>query len=263
MAKKTKEKYVKKVGITGAGDDYNIYQLSVKENVIGYLIGVLLGTAATQIMFGQIIVSIFLGIVIGFFAIPVINNILLNRQRKTIIMQFRDLLDSLTNSFSAGKNTPDAFADSLNDIKMAYGEDAIMSKEISIILSGLHSNFNIEDLLRDLALRCGLQDIKSFADTFAVCNRLGGNLKRVVSETRDIMSDKIEIEMQIQTTITSNKSELNVMAVMPFVIILMMGLLGQDSITANTPQNIIVKIFATALFIAAYLMGKRITDIKI
>lgn len=263
MAKSKKERYIKKTGITGIGDDYNIYELSIQERIIGYMIGLLAGAAATQIMFGTYIASLIIGIIIGFFAVPIVRSILFNRQKQTILLQFRDLLDSLTNSFSAGKNTPDAFTDALNDMKLSYGDEAIISKEISIIISGLHSNFTIEDLLKDMSTRCGIQDINSFADTFSVCNRLGGNLKKVVSETRDIISDKIEIEMEIQTTITSNKNEMNVMAVMPFVIVLMMGLLGEDSITANTPLNIIVKLFAIGLFVIAYMIGRRITNIKL
>ena len=99
--------------------------------------------------------------------------------------------------------------------------------------------------------------------TFAVCNRLGGNLKKVVVDSRDIISDKIEIEMEIQTTVAANKNEINIMCVMPFVIIAMMGTLGQASITANTPLNVLVKLIAIFMFVIAYKLGRKITDIKV
>ena len=133
----------------------------------------------------------------------------------------------------------------------------------AIIVSGLHNNFVIEDLLRDMSDRCGIDDINSFAETFAVCNRLGGNLKKVVVDSRDIISDKIEIEMEIQTTVAANKNEINIMCVMPFVIIAMMGTLGQASITANTPLNVLVKLIAIFMFVIAYKLGRKITDIKV
>lgn len=66
------------------------------------------------------------------------------------------MLDSLSNSFSAGKNTPDAFTDAYSDLKLAYGEQAPIVKEMAIIVSGLHNNFVIEDLLRDMSARCGI-----------------------------------------------------------------------------------------------------------
>ena len=204
-----------------------------------------------------------IGAAVGFYAIPVYRRYLQERRRKAILLQFRDMLDSLSNSFSAGKNTPDAFTDAYSDLKLAYGEQAPIVKEMAIIVSGLHNNFVIEDLLRDMSARCGIDDINSFAETFAVCNRLGGNLKKVVVDSRDIISDKIEIEMEIQTTVAANKNEINIMCVMPFVIIAMMGTMGQASITANTPLNVLVKLIAIFMFVIAYKLGRKITDIKV
>ena len=260
---KKKEKYVPLTGLTGIGEDYNIYIMAPREKIIGYLIGFVAGFLAAQIMFGVVIASIVIGAAVGFYAIPVYRRYLQERRRKAILLQFRDMLDSLSNSFSAGKNTPDAFTDAYSDLKLAYGEQAPIVKEMAIIVSGLHNNFVIEDLLRDMSARCGIDDINSFAETFAVCNRLGGNLKKVVVDSRDIISDKIEIEMEIQTTVAANKNEINIMCVMPFVIIAMMGTMGQASITANTPLNVLVKLIAIFMFVIAYKLGRKITDIKV
>jgi len=82
-------------------------------------------------------------------------------------------------------------------------------------------------------------------------------------DSRDIISDKIEIEMEIQTTVAANKNEINIMCVMPFVIIAMMGTLGQASIAANTPLNVLVKLIAIFMFVIAYKLGRKITDIKV
>lgn len=260
---KKKEKYVPLTGLTGIGEDYNIYIMDPREKIIGYLIGFVAGFLAAQIMFGVVIASIVIGAAVGFYAIPVYRRYLQERRRKAILLQFRDMLDSLSNSFSAGKNTPDAFTDAYSDLKLAYGEQAPIVKEMAIIVSGLHNNFVIEDLLRDMSARCGIDDINSFAEIFAVCNRLGGNLKKVVVDSRDIISDKIEIEMEIQTTVAANKNEINIMCVMPFVIIAMMGTMGQASITANTPLNVLVKLIAIFMFVIAYKLGRKITDIKV
>lgn len=262
MSKK-KEKYIEKVGITGDGVDYNVYHLTLKERAIGYLIGLIAGGAAMQIMFGSLIASLILGAVIGFFSVPIYRKVLLEKRRKEILMQFRDLLDSLSNSFSAGKNTPDAFNDSFNDMKLSYGREAPITKEISIIMGGLQSNFTIEDLLMDMSARCGSEDIYCFADTFSACNRIGGNLKKIVSESRDIINDKIEIKMEIDTTIAASKNEMNIMAAMPFLIVMMMGTMGEASITENTPINVVVKVIALGMFAIAYVIGRKMTAIKV
>lgn len=261
--KKKKEKYVPLVGITGVGEDYNVYVTNFAEKAVGFAIGLCAGFLAAHIMFGVFIASVIIGVVVGLIAVPIYRDFLQNKREKTILLQFRDLLDALSNSFSSGKNTPDAFADALNDMRMTFGEKAPIVKELVIVINGLHNNYVIEDLLRDMAKRCGLDDINSFAETFAVCNRLGGNMKKIVSDSRDIINDKIEIEMEIQTTVSGQKNEINVMCVLPFIVIAMMGSLGEASITANTPVNVIVKIIAIIMFAIAYKVGRKITDIKV
>ena len=115
----------------------------------------------------------------------------------------------------------------------------------------------------DFAERSGLEDVRSFADVFEVCNRKGGNLKKIVTQTRDIISEKMEIEMEIDTLLAGNKNELNIMMVMPLIIVFMLNGLGTGTVNANTFQNIALKLFCIALFGVAYYLGKKLTDIKI
>ena len=85
----------------------------------------------------------------------------------------------------------------------------------------------------------------------------------MVGETREIINDKIETELEIQTLLTANKNDLNIMIIMPVLIMLMLNVMGNMSIVRNTPLNVCVKIGALALFGAAYYMGRKIVDIKI
>ena len=83
--------------------------------------------------------------------------------------------------------------------------------EVKLICMGLRNNINIEPLLIDFAERSGLDDVMSFANVFEVCNRQGGDLKKVVADTREIINDKIEVEMEIETMLSGSVNELNIM----------------------------------------------------
>ena len=179
------------------------------------------------------------------------------------ITKFKDLLESLTSSYSTGQNTSNAFSDARNDMISIYGEEADIVKELQIICTGLKNNINIEQLLLDFAERCNLDDVMSFANVFEICNRQGGDLRKIVSDTRDIINDKIEIEMEIDTMLSGNKNELNIMMVMPVVIVLSLSSMGTMTIVSNTPINIVVKIVCLIIFGAAYFIGRKIVDIKI
>ena len=92
---------------------------------------------------------------------------------------------------------------------------------------------------------------------------MAGNLKKVVGDTHRIISDKIEIEMEIQTLLTGNKNELRVMMLMPLIIMISLSGMGSMSIVENTPVNVLVKLLALAMFGAAYGIGNRIVNIKV
>ena len=94
-------------------------------------------------------------------------------------------------------------------------------------------------------------------------NRYGGDMRRVVGETREIINDKIEMEMEIRTLLTANKNDLNIMIILPVLLMLMLNGMGNMSIVQNTPLNVIVKIGVLILFGVAYYMGRKIVDIKI
>ena len=99
---------------------------------------------------------------------------------------------------------------------------------------------------------------------FEVSVKQGGNIKDIISATRDIINDKIEIEMEIGTLLSGNKNELNIMMIMPLIIIVSMEGLGSEmTVTGNSPLNILIKIVALGMFAAAYVLGKKITTIKV
>ena len=71
------------------------------------------------------------------------------------------------------------------------------------------------------------------------------------------------MEMDIETLLAGNKNQLNIMMVMPLIIMLCLSGMGTMSAVTNNPVNVIVKIGVLILFAAAYLMGRKIVDIKL
>lgn len=263
MQKKQKEEYVPLRGIMGNATDYNVYNLSLTERLLGFLIGFAGGFAVMYIFFRVAVMSLVLGLFTGILAQKPFQNMLLQKRKRTLLLQFKDLLEALAASYSAGLNTRAAFEDAYQDLANVYGVKADITQELQIILVGMSNNFIIEDLLFDFAKRSGLEDIENFANVFAVSNRQGANIRKVVSDSRDIISDKIEIEMEINTLLSGNKNQLNIMIVMPLVIMLSLSSMGTMSAVTNNFVNVVVKIGVLILFAIAYMMGRKIVDIKI
>lgn len=260
---KKKEKYVPMRGLMGNAQDYHVYTMKLPDYLIAYAIGLFGGAMVFFIFFRLTVPSIVAGLVCGVFAIGYYREHKLKKRKHNLLVEFKDLLEALTTSYSSGKNTMDAFAESYQDLLDLYGEHADIVKEVRIILAGITNNLILEDLLMDFAKRSDLDDVESFAAIFESCNRQGGNIKEVVWETRKILNDKIEIEMEIKTMITEKENELRIMMVMPLVIMIVLSGMGSITAVANTGINIIAKVVVLGIFFAAYKIGKKIVDIRI
>ena len=262
--KKQKEAYIPKKGLTGQGNDYHVYVMEPKEKLTAFALGFGGALLVSWVFFKLPLLSAAAGIGAGILIQKYYGAYLCEKRKNTLLLQFRDMLESLTSSYSSGKNTNGAFADAYGDMVQIYGEKADIAQELKIILTGVNSNMNVEALLADFADRSELTDVKSFADVFEVSVKQGGNIKDIISATRDIISDKIEIEMEIGTLLAGNKNELNIMMIMPLIIMVSMeGMGGDMTITGNSALNIFIKLLALGMFAAAYAFGKKITDIKI
>lgn len=260
--KKEKEIYVPVAPLLGDAPDYHVHIPAMKDKIIGFVLGFGIGMVVVMVFFRSILLSIIVSAVLGYFAIDIYNNYLLEKRKQTLLLQFKDLLETLTASYSAGLNTRDAFRDAINDMVDIYGEDADIVAEVDLINDGMASNFTIEKLLENFAQRSGLDDIESFANVFDACLRQGANIKDVISQTRDIINDKIEMEMEIKTLLASNQNELYIMLVMPLVIMLTLSGMSDLSVVSNTPINVVVKLISIGIFIGAFFLGKKITKIE-
>ena len=258
-----KEKYELIEGIYTDAIDYDYINIGIKEKLIGFFIGFIIAFLAIQIFFGIVIISFVIAIFFGFKAIPVYRKYLIYKRKKKLLLEFRDLLDSLNNSLAAGDNVNDAFNNALEDMISQHGENAYITKEVNIIIGGLYNNIVIENLLMNFADRSHLEDIKDFCDTFCTCIRLGGNLKVIINDCKEIITQKIDIELEINTIIAGNKNQLNIIILMPFIIIAMMQTMGFDAIMALNFTTITTKIIALIIFILAYRLGLKIIKIEV
>lgn len=187
------------------------------------------------------------------------------RKKRIVVLkeQFVDFASALTNALGSGMNMNDSVNAVYLDLKSQYSEEAYIVVEIKELVDGLNNNLSIEHLLEQFGIRSGDEDISNFAQVFSTCYRTGGDIKSVVRRTTEMISEKIMIASEIETAITSNKMQMNVMTVLPIVIILMMRVMSAEF--ANSFSTIIGVIGLTAsagLTFAAYKMGQKIMDIK-
>ena len=261
--------------------NYKVYYMKPKEKLLYALLAFAVGAAVALLFYGgigkdefgqptkithilNIVIPAIVGAVAIKFFIPQRTETIIAKRKAELGRQFRDMLDSLTTSLGAGKNVTDAFYSVYDDLRVQYDSDAYILKELEVIISGIENNYAIEDLLEDFGNRSDIDDILSFANVFKVSYRKGGNIKDIIRNTHSILSDKMEISEDIETLVSSNKLEQNIMLVMPVVLIGAIKMMSPE-FAANfvSPSGLASTTVSIVIFAAAYYLGKEILDIKI
>lgn len=258
-----KEKYEPVQALIGEGVDYNVYIPSKKEKVLWFILGTVVSGVVLYVFYESIIASILFGAVCGYFFIPIRTNQVIKKRKKRLTTQFRGLLDALSTSIGAGKNMFDSFTSAAEDLSVQFSIEADIVKEVNLIRIGLDNNIQIEDLLLNFAERSGIEDVKNFANVFATCYKKGGNIKDVIKNTASIIGDKIEIQMELETMVSGQKNEQNIMLVMPVFFIVVMKSMGGDLIDLKSPVGILSVTIAIVIFVLAYFISKKILNIKL
>ncbi len=260
--------------------NYRVYYMKPLEKALYFILAFVVGAAVGYLFYGGIgkdefgrpttltnILNIVIPSVVGLVAakmfIPIRTNQIIDKRRRNLNMQFRDMLDSLNTSLGSGKNIPESFAAVYDDLKMQYDEGAYILDELEVVLTGIQNNIPIEDMLMDFGERSQINDIKSFGEVFQISYRKGGNIKDIIRNTHTILSDKMEIKEEIETIVSASKMEQNIMIVMPILIIGMIKMTSADfANNFTTGAGIASTTVAIVMFIAAYFIGKKILDIK-
>lgn len=250
-------------GLYCEAKDYSSYVMNKKEIIFSLIIGFLIGFVTSYMLFKIKILSLIIGPIFALNFKKSFNAHLYNKRYKKMLLQFRDILESLNTSYSAGKNTMDSFMQAKEDFQFQYGDKEDFYDELLIIINGLNNGYTIESLLENLALRLPLAELVDFVFTFNVIFRKGGNIKTLIGETKDIIAKKIETELQIMSIMHEQKNQLYVLMAMPYGILFMLEIGG---IGSSDTSNIVIfcfRFFAGMLFVVSYFLAKRILDVKV
>ena len=258
--------------------NYNVYRMPLKQKVM-YFIGLfgaggVLGmifygglfksdgeiTKATKI--SNLIIFCLMGIIIAKIFMPIMNERLRNKRLKNLKVQFKDFLSSVSAAMAGGMNIGDSILSAYNDMSSQYSEDSYIALEIMEMINGMQNNIPIEDTIKNLGMRSGIDEINNFGIVFSVCYRTGGNMKEVVKNTTRVITEKMIIEDEIDTKIMSNKIQLYTMLGIPVVIMVLMKSMSSDFAEGFASiVGVIATTISIFIFIGAYKFGSKIMKI--
>ncbi len=206
-------------------NDYQSYHMTRMEFVRYGLLGASAGFFILFLFYGDLwAVCVPGSFLAGTLFICYQKRELAKKSQWNLMLEFKDAMDSFVAALVAGYSMENAVREAYRDLKLMYGKDTPMLRELERMLHKLSLKESLDELLLDLGRRSGVKDIVTFGQIYATARKSGGNLVQVMKRTAENISEKVEVKREIQTKIAGKKMEANCMMLVPFSIILYLRL---------------------------------------
>jgi tight adherence protein B len=277
--KKEKEQRELKNPLNKLMPNYSVYAMPVTEKILVRVITFVIGGLTSQVFYGGLfkdgygeatlattISNAVFFVIVGFVAMKFLSQMYiknrLEKQQDKLKQQFIALLDSLATSLASGSNVQKSFENAHVDLQMQYSESDFIVRETKQVLDGMAQNVGVDVILSDFGERSGNENIVNFAEVFNTCQSKGGNMQTVIIRTHDSIREKIAIYDEIQTKLTSNKMQLNIMSIMPIAIVALLRVTNPSFAEAfATVVGVIANTVAIAIFVGAYKFGSKVVSL--
>jgi tight adherence protein B len=245
--------------------DYDYYNMSKKEQLLYTIFAAIVMFGVGFIFYKSVILSAVL-MLTGLFFPGIMTKRIIEKRKAYLVLQFKDMLYSLSSALSAGNSFEMALKAALKDLHIIYPNDNTeIIMELEYIIRGIEMNETVETMFLQFAERAHIEDIDNFVDILVTCKRMGGDLNQVIRSTSNTIGEKIEIKQEITTMIAGKKFEFNVLMVLPIVMVFLLSYTAEDYMEPvfSTIAGRLVMTLAIGIFVIAYFVGSKITKINI
>lgn len=241
-----------------------MYRFSFVEYIRYIMEGVAILAVISYLFYERVMVFVILTPLL-FWYMKIKKQLLCEKRKKELKLQFRDLCISISSSLSAGSSLTNAVISAYREMIEMYGEDSHISRELSLMIKSLKMNVPVESLFEKFAARADIEDIKTFSEILNIAQNGGGDMIKIMKTTADQIGDKVDIERDIQSIINAKKYEQTIMNIVPFIIIFYMKITSPETmaIMYKTGYGIIIMTICLVVYGAAYMLGRKITRIEV
>ncbi len=248
----------------------NYYECNMTkgEHMLAYLVFVIAIAVILYVYYKSIIVALLGGIIIAIPQEKIYAKSATKKRQNKLRMQFNQFLEIISISVSggSGRSMENAVHDSLRELKMMFNERADIVREIELIVSDYErAGIPMKDGFAELGRRSEIDDIMNFAIIYGTIEGKTSDFGYIITQTHEIIKDKAEITMEIETTISGAKSEAYVMLVLPLIIVIAMTSMGGE-LMGSLYTSFLGRFAATVGVVctfASYIISTKATEIEV
>lgn len=246
------------------GVDYDEYDMGVAERLIYCLLAMGVLFLVGYVFYQNLILSGLMAL-FGLKYPKMRKKQIIKSRKNKLLLQFKDMLYSLSSAVGAGNSVEKALAVTLEDMRQQYNDpDAFIIKELELMVTRLSMNRTVEEVIGDFAERSHIEDIQTFGNIFEIAKRTGGNLIEIIRNTTQIIADKIETKTEIDTMIASQKMEQKVLTVLPVGLVFFMTKTAGDFMDPifTTLTGRLIATISLVIIVIGTLWSKKVADIE-
>jgi tight adherence protein B len=187
------------------------------------------------------------------------------KKKDELLIEFKDAMQAVSAALLAGYSMENAWRDAERELEKQYGSEAQMVQKLRDINRAVGVSRPLEQMLMEFARESDCEDIMSFAEVFSFAKRSGGNYVAIMRTTTQKISDRMDVEREIQTVLSGKKLEGRVMDVMPVGILAYLNVTSRDfmSVLYGNPAGIAVMTVALLLCLLAIRLSEHLLDIRV
>jgi tight adherence protein B len=244
--------------------DYDVYYLSTEDLISGALnasVYAVLISIAFYNSVAVLVISIPIAVIFPFF----MKQDYIKKRKDKLLSEFKDFLRILKSFLEASYSIENAFALSIKELTMLHGRDSMMVKEIKAIVSKLKINKPIDLAFKNFADKTHIDDIIDFSEVFIIAKMHGGNISKIIGNTINVINDKIEVKIEIDTVTASKRFEQKLMNLLPFLIIIYMNISSSSFLRPlyTTIEGRLLMTFALVVYFISIVFSKKILQIEV
>lgn len=244
--------------------DYDCYQLTTRDKGKIVLISIII-TLGIICLFYR---SVFAGILFPFILFLVRKMVrkrgILHR-REQIEKEFINGITVLNASLQAGLSMENAWREVEKELKLLFGEEALLYQELKEINQRVAHNVPIEKLFLEFAYRCKVEDVIQFAEILEYGKRSGSNWKRMIDATVNRISERYEAKQEIEVMIAEKKMEQQIMNLMPLGILAFLQFSAWDymSVLYHNLFGVIAMTVFLFLYMVSIVLSQKIMKVEV
>ncbi len=245
--------------------NYGIWDFSLLDLGVVLTVSLAAGTVTGWLFYDRLQLGLCISGALFFMAKPRYMRWQLQRRKRILLLQFRDVLYSISSAVSVGRSMAQALEESMDFWKGTYDEKDLIMRELAAMVRQMkEGNARDLDVLKAFAGRSGLQDILDFVMVYENCRTSGADLVKAIDRATGIIGDRIDLERELHMLMAQKQFEGRIIMISPFALLLFLKISSPgflEPLTASS-AGMMVSTAALGLVAASVLLMERVNQFE-